>query len=91
LTGAIDDKTTFAKDDFRNIVPRFSPEARKANQVLVDLVASIAAGQRVTSAQIALAWLLAQKGGGGRPLPRGPRGARRQVTRRSARAHSATG
>ncbi|HME69523.1 MAG TPA: aldo/keto reductase [Myxococcota bacterium] len=61
LTGAIDDKTTFAKDDFRNIVPRFSPEARKANQALVELVASIAAGKGATSAQIALAWLLARK------------------------------
>jgi aryl-alcohol dehydrogenase-like predicted oxidoreductase len=61
LTGAIDEKTEFAKDDFRNSVPRFSPEARKANQALVDRLASIAAQKGVTSAQIALAWLLAQK------------------------------
>ena len=61
LTGMIDASTSFAKDDFRNIVPRFSPEARKANQVLVDLLGSIATRERATSAQIALAWLLAQK------------------------------
>jgi aryl-alcohol dehydrogenase-like predicted oxidoreductase len=61
LTGAIDDKTTFTKDDFRNIVPRFAPDARKANQVLVDRLASIAAAKHATPAQIALAWLLAQK------------------------------
>jgi aryl-alcohol dehydrogenase-like predicted oxidoreductase len=61
LTGAIDDKTSFAKDDFRNIVPRFSAEARKANQALVEQIAAIAAARRVTSAQIALAWVLAQK------------------------------
>ena len=61
LTGKIDEKTAFAKDDFRNIVPRFSPENRKTNQVLVDLLGSIATTKKVTSAQIALAWLLAQK------------------------------
>jgi aryl-alcohol dehydrogenase-like predicted oxidoreductase len=61
LTGKIDEKTSFAKDDFRNIVPRFSPEARKANQSLVERLESIAAQKRVTPAQIALAWLLAQK------------------------------
>jgi len=61
LTGAIDDKTAFAKDDFRTIVPRFTPEARKANQALVDQLASIAAARQATPAQIALAWLLAQK------------------------------
>ncbi len=61
LTGAIDEKTSFAKDDFRNIVPRFSPEARKANQALVEELGSIAASKGVTPAQIALAWLLAQK------------------------------
>jgi aryl-alcohol dehydrogenase-like predicted oxidoreductase len=61
LTGKIDENTAFAKDDFRNIVPRFSPEARKANQGLVEVLASIAATKRATSAQIALAWLLAQK------------------------------
>jgi len=60
LTGAIDDKTTFSKDDFRNIMPRFAPEARKANQVLVDRLAGIAAAKKATPAQIALAWLLAQ-------------------------------
>ena len=61
LTGKIDAQTTFAKDDFRNIVPRFSPEARKANQGLVEPLASIADTKRATPAQIALAWLLAQK------------------------------
>jgi aryl-alcohol dehydrogenase-like predicted oxidoreductase len=61
LTGKIDANTAFAKDDFRNIVPRFSAENRKANQVLVDLLGSIAAARKATSAQIALAWLLAQK------------------------------
>jgi aryl-alcohol dehydrogenase-like predicted oxidoreductase len=61
LTGKIDADTSFAKDDFRNIVPRFSPEARKANQSLVDLLGRIAAGKQATPAQIALAWLLAQK------------------------------
>jgi aryl-alcohol dehydrogenase-like predicted oxidoreductase len=61
LTGAIDDKTSFSKDDFRNVVPRFSPEARKANQTLVDQLASIATAKKATPAQIALAWLLAQK------------------------------
>ena len=61
LTGAIDDKTTFDAKDFRNIVPRFTPEARKANQALVELLGKIAARKKATSAQIALAWLLAQK------------------------------
>jgi aryl-alcohol dehydrogenase-like predicted oxidoreductase len=61
LTGKIDEKTSFDKDDFRNIVPRFSPEARKANQALVDRLGSIAGARQATPAQIALAWLLAQK------------------------------
>ena len=61
LTGKIDESTTFDKSDFRNIVPRFSPEARKANQALVDLLAVIAERKKATPAQIALAWLLAQK------------------------------
>lgn len=61
LTGKIDDKTTFDRSDFRNIVPRFTAEARKANQGLVDLVGRVAAQERATPAQIALAWLLAQK------------------------------
>ena len=61
LTGKIDENTAFAKDDFRNIVPRFSPEARKANQALVDLLGSIASRKRATPAQIALVWLLARK------------------------------
>lgn len=61
LTGSIDDKTSFAKDDFRNIVPRFSAENRRANQRLVDAIAEIAAARQATSAQVALAWLLAQK------------------------------
>jgi aryl-alcohol dehydrogenase-like predicted oxidoreductase len=61
LTGAISESTTFDSTDFRNIVPRFTPEARKANQALVDLLGEIAARKQVTSAQIAIAWLLAQK------------------------------
>jgi aryl-alcohol dehydrogenase-like predicted oxidoreductase len=61
LTGTIDASTSFAKDDFRHIVPRFSEEARKANQALVDLIGTIAAARQATPAQIALAWLLAQK------------------------------
>jgi aryl-alcohol dehydrogenase-like predicted oxidoreductase len=61
LTGKIDDKTTFEKSDFRNMVPRFTPEARKANQGLVDLLAGIAQTKESTPAQVALAWLLAQK------------------------------
>jgi aryl-alcohol dehydrogenase-like predicted oxidoreductase len=61
LTGAIDENTKFDSTDFRNIVPRFSPEARKANQALVDLLAQVAERKQVTTAQIALAWLLAQK------------------------------
>jgi aryl-alcohol dehydrogenase-like predicted oxidoreductase len=61
LTGAISESTTFDSTDFRNIVPRFTPEARKANQVLVDLLGNIAATKQATPAQIALAWLLAQK------------------------------
>ena len=61
LTGAIDEKTSFAKDDFRNVVPRFSAEARRANQALVAQLDAIAAAKGATKAQIALAWLLAQK------------------------------
>lgn len=61
LTGKIDEKTQFGKDDFRAIVPRFSTEARKNNQALVDLVSQFATRKKVTPAQIALAWLLAQK------------------------------
>lgn len=61
LTGRIDADTTFDATDFRNTVPRFSPEARTANQRLVDRVTEIAAAKGVTPAQIALAWLLAQK------------------------------
>ncbi|UHD44099.1 aldo/keto reductase [Aureimonas altamirensis] len=61
LTGAINETTTFAANDFRNTVPRFSEENRKANQVLVDVLGQIASAKGVTSAQIALAWLLAQK------------------------------
>ncbi|MCX2740111.1 aldo/keto reductase [Pontibacter anaerobius] len=61
LTGKIDESTTFEKDDFRNTVPRFSEENRKANQALVDLLGRIANEKRTTPAQIALAWLLAQK------------------------------
>ena len=61
LTGKIDETTTFDSSDFRNTVPRFTPENLKANQTLVDLVTSIAAKKQATPAQIALAWLLAQK------------------------------
>jgi aryl-alcohol dehydrogenase-like predicted oxidoreductase len=61
LTGKIDETTAFDKTDFRNTVPRFNPENRKANQALVDLLGMIAAKKKVTPAQIALAWLLAQK------------------------------
>jgi aryl-alcohol dehydrogenase-like predicted oxidoreductase len=61
LTGAISDKTEFDKTDFRNIVPRFSVEARKANQALVDALGRIADQKKATKAQVALAWLLAQK------------------------------
>jgi len=61
LTGKIDTSTTFHSTDFRNTLPRFTPEARRANRALVDLLAKIAARKRATPAQIALAWLLAQK------------------------------
>jgi aryl-alcohol dehydrogenase-like predicted oxidoreductase len=61
LTGKIDENTTFDSKDFRNIVPRFTAEARKANQVLVDLLARVAKEKNATPAQIALAWLLGQK------------------------------
>jgi aryl-alcohol dehydrogenase-like predicted oxidoreductase len=61
LTGKINENTTFDNSDFRNIVPRFTPEARKANQALVDLLREIAERKKATPAQIALAWLLAQK------------------------------
>ncbi len=61
LTGKIDEKTKFDKSDFRNIVPRFTPENRKANQALVDLLAEIGKRKKATPAQIALAWLLARK------------------------------
>jgi aryl-alcohol dehydrogenase-like predicted oxidoreductase len=61
LTGKIDDKKTFDKSDFRNIVPRFTPENRKANQALLDSLAGIGKRRNATLAQIALAWLLAQK------------------------------
>src|SRR5205085_1689901 len=61
LTGTIDENTTFDSTDFRNTVPRFSPENRKANQAVVDLVGSIAATKGITPAQLALAWVLAQR------------------------------
>jgi len=61
LTGKIDENTTFGKNDFRNTVPRFSEENRKANQAVVDLLGRIAKEKNATNAQIALAWLLAQK------------------------------
>jgi aryl-alcohol dehydrogenase-like predicted oxidoreductase len=61
LTGKIDENTTFDSTDSRNIVPRFTPEARKANQALVDLLRTVAERKKATPAQIALAWVLAQK------------------------------
>src|ERR671933_594360 len=61
LTGKIDENTSFDSSDFRNTVPRFTPENRKANQALVDLLGTIAERKHATPAQIALAWLLAQK------------------------------
>jgi len=61
LTGKVNENTTFDKTDIRSIIPRFTPEARKANQALVDLLGRIAAQKEATPAQIALAWLLAQK------------------------------
>jgi aryl-alcohol dehydrogenase-like predicted oxidoreductase len=61
LTGKMDENTMFESTDFRNALPRFTPEARKANQVLVDLLGEIAKQKNATPAQIALAWLLAQK------------------------------
>jgi aryl-alcohol dehydrogenase-like predicted oxidoreductase len=61
LTGKINENTTFDSTDFRNILPRFTPEARRANQVLVDLLGTIGERRKATPAQIALAWLLAQK------------------------------
>jgi aryl-alcohol dehydrogenase-like predicted oxidoreductase len=61
LTGKIDENTKFDPTDFRNMVPRFSPEARKANMALVEMVKSVAERKDATPAQVALAWLLAQK------------------------------
>jgi aryl-alcohol dehydrogenase-like predicted oxidoreductase len=61
LTGKIDESTTFDSSDMRNNIPRFNPDARKANQAMVDLLATIAKRKKATPAQIALAWLLAQK------------------------------
>src|SRR5216110_1154215 len=61
LTGKMNENTTFDSSDFRNILPRFTPEARKANQALVDLLGKMAKRKKATPAQIALAWLLAQK------------------------------
>ncbi len=61
LTGTINENTTFDSTDFRNVVPRFSEENRKANQALVDLLGAIAKQKAATPAQVALAWLLAQK------------------------------
>jgi aryl-alcohol dehydrogenase-like predicted oxidoreductase len=61
LTGKMNENTTFDSSDFRNMLPRFTPEARKMNQALVDLLGEIAKRKKATPAQIALAWLLAQK------------------------------
>jgi len=61
LTGKINETTTFDRSDFRNKIPRFTPEARKANQALVDVLRGVAEKKEATVAQIALAWLLAQK------------------------------
>jgi hypothetical protein len=62
LSGKIDENTSFESSDFRNLVPRFTPEARKANLAFVDLLRNVAARKKVTPAQVALAWLLAQPG-----------------------------
>ncbi len=64
LTGKINENTTFDSTDFRNTLPRFTPEARKVNQALIDLLGKIAERKKATPAQIALAWLLAQEAGG---------------------------
>src|SRR5262249_5492800 len=61
LTGKIDERTTFDSSDFRSTVPRFAPENRKANMAVVELLTRLAAKKQVTPAQVALAWLLAQK------------------------------
>jgi aryl-alcohol dehydrogenase-like predicted oxidoreductase len=61
LTGTINEQTAFDRSDFRNTIPRFTPEARKANQALIELLGTIAVQKLATPAQIALAWLLAQK------------------------------
>src|SRR6266699_6150678 len=61
LTGKMDEKTTFDSSDFRSMLPRFTPEALKANQALIDLLGTIGKRKQATPAQIALAWLLAQK------------------------------
>ena len=61
LTGKIDENTTFDSTDFRSTVPRFSPDARKANQALVDLINSFGEQKKATAAQVALAWVLAQR------------------------------
>jgi aryl-alcohol dehydrogenase-like predicted oxidoreductase len=61
LTGKMDEKTTFDSSDFRSTLPRFTSDALKANQTLIDMLARIAERKKVTPAQIALAWLLAQK------------------------------
>ncbi len=61
LTGSIDESTRFDETDFRNAIPRFAPEARRANRVFVELLSTIAARHGATPAQVALAWLLAQK------------------------------
>ena len=96
LTGKIDESTTFDSTDFRNTVPRFSPENRKANQAVVDVVGAIATRKHVTPAQIALAWVLAQKpwivpipGHDEAASPRGePRRGRRRSSRRTICARS---
>ena len=61
LTGKMDEKTTFDSSDFRSTLPRFTPEALKANQALIDLLGKIGQRKKATPAQVALAWLLAQK------------------------------
>ncbi len=61
MTGTINENTHFDKSDFRSNLPRFTPEARKANQALIEMLGRIAARKKATTAQIALAWLLAQK------------------------------
>jgi aryl-alcohol dehydrogenase-like predicted oxidoreductase len=85
LTGKIDESTTFDSSDFRNTVPRFTPEARAANLALVDLLSKIAAKKQATPAQIALAWLLTRRRRRRAHPRRSPGDRRRRLEGHSAR------